>query len=138
MEHVHNWDYKQLDIHASQNLHFEFKDVNILSPFTVSQTFAAANLCLSLFLTLILNNSIVFFSSSLNKLNVLSTFHKVMHINIAQNLQFRHCWIKVYSRYNHHVMASFNPPGDNFTGVNFPFTFFRVLFYFEIHLFCLH
>ena len=106
MEHVLDWDYKQLDIHASQNLHFEFKDVNILLPFTVSQTFAAGNLCLSLFLNLILNNSIVFFSSSLNKLNVLSTFHKVMHINIAQNLQFRHCWIKVYSRYNHHVMAS--------------------------------
>ena len=57
MGHFRNSKYKQLDLHASQNLHFEFKDLNIFLPSTVSQTFVLVNLCLPVFLTLVLNNS---------------------------------------------------------------------------------
>ena len=72
-----------MDLHASQNL------MRLL--YTVSQTFVATNLYLLLFLGLALNIYIVSLSGNLNKLNVLSTCHKVIPIKTAQSLELRLC-----------------------------------------------
>ena len=104
MEHFRNSKFKGLDLHASQNIHFEFKDLNfIFLPSTVSKTFVPENLCLPLFISLILNIFNVSFSSSLIYRH-LSTCHKVISIAIGQNLQFRLCWVKLISK-NQHVTA---------------------------------
>ena len=86
MEHVRNSNYKQLNLHASKNLHFEFKDLVIVLPSTVSKTFIATNVHLPLSLALILSISIVPLSTNLNKLNALSICHKVIPIDIAFRL----------------------------------------------------
>ena len=59
-----------------------------------------------LFLTLILNISIGSFSSSWNRLNALSTCRKIVPIDIAQNLEIRLCWMKLFRSVNHYITTS--------------------------------
>ena len=49
MKHFRIPNYKELDLQPSQNFHCEFYDLNIFLPSTVSQTFAATNICLLLY-----------------------------------------------------------------------------------------
>ena len=67
LEHFRNPSYKHLDLHTGQNLYFEFKDLNILLPSTVLQTFVVTNVYLVLFLAPTLNIPIVLLSSNLRR-----------------------------------------------------------------------
>ena len=87
MENFRNQNYNQPNLHASQNLHFECKGLNIDLPSTSLLTFVATNVYLLLFLAIVLNISIVLLYRSLNELNALSICHKIIAIDIA----FRIC-----------------------------------------------
>ena len=58
MIHFRNPSNKKLDLHANQNLHFEFSNLNIILPSTVSQTFVATSVYLLSFLSSILKTGL--------------------------------------------------------------------------------
>ena len=69
MEHFSNLNYKQLDLHASQNLCFEFKDLNYLTFYGFAEFRCILHLYLLLFAALLLDIFIVLLSSNLHKSN---------------------------------------------------------------------
>ena len=63
-------------------------------------------LLLPLFITLIMNIFFVFFSSSINTLNVSNTCYETILIKISQSLKFRFCRMQLYSSDNNYNMES--------------------------------
>ena len=83
---------------------FFLKFRTIVLPSIAPQIFLATNLCLLLHITLILNITFVYFSSSLSKLNVSSTCYELIPIEIAQI--FQALLNEVYSSDNHYFIVS--------------------------------
>lgn len=79
-------------------------EIIIFLPSTVSLTFVRTNVYWPLLLALI--RKIFFVPSNLNKLKVLSTCHKEISIDNAQNVQFRICWMELFKSNNHCITVS--------------------------------
>ena len=94
---------KNLIYSASQNIRFEFKDLNVLFLLWQLRRLSLEQMLFGFVLTLKLKISVALFFSNLSKLNVLSTFHKVIPINIKQSLEFRLCWMKLYRSDDHYI-----------------------------------